>query len=236
MYAVSVISGSGPGITGRAGGIKAEAVQDSTRPVASIRGGQFNTRLGGLSCTTDTSVTTMYGISVQNLTSATGSVTNNVCIAAIGTTNTGNATVSKVIGILAEEPADGIGNNCTNILIGKSATANFSYPGNWSIYNYSTRPNFQASKTCFDSTDLSATPGSVTINKPSGIVAIAAGNAGVTITNSYVTASSIVIPTLRTNDATLTSIRSVLVGSGSFTISGSANATATTVVSFVVYN
>jgi len=85
------------------------------------------------------------------------------------------------------------------------------------------------------STDSSGSPGPATINKPSGRSAIAAGVSGVTITNSVVTASSIVIVTPLDLDATLTSFKAVP-GSGSFTVTGNANATAAWKFSWWVLN
>lgn len=87
-----------------------------------------------------------------------------------------------------------------------------------------------------DTTDSSGTPGNATINKASGKVAIAIGASSVTVTNSLVTTASTVIATLQFVDATLTQILSVVPGSGSFVITGNANATAATKVAFVVIN
>lgn len=87
-----------------------------------------------------------------------------------------------------------------------------------------------------DTTDSSGTPGAATINKPSGKVAIAIGQSSVVVTNSLVTAASTVIATLQFVDATLTQILSVVPGSGSFTITGNATATASTKIAFLVVN
>jgi hypothetical protein len=76
------------------------------------------------------------------------------------------------------------------------------------------------------STDNTGTPGAATINKPAGRVAIAATASSVTVTNSLVSATSIVLATLQTTDGTLTSIKSVVPGAGSFVITGNAAATA----------
>lgn len=86
------------------------------------------------------------------------------------------------------------------------------------------------------STDLSGTPGAATINNPAGKVAIALGAASVVVTNSLVTANSCILATLNTTDATLLYIKSVVPGSGSFTITGNAVATADVKVSFLVFN
>ncbi len=82
--------------------------------------------------------------------------------------------------------------------------------------------------------DSTAAPGNATLNTRKGRSAIAAGAAAVTITNSKVTASSIVTAVLQTNDGTLTQILRVVPASGSFTITGNANATGTTVVAWVL--
>jgi hypothetical protein len=95
---------------------------------------------------------------------------------------------------------------------------------------------YRNGKIGFDSTDSSGTPGAATINKPSGKVAIAAGAASVVVTNSTVTAASIVLAIVQVSDATLTTINSVVPAAGSFTITGNAAATAATKVAFIVLN
>lgn len=76
--------------------------------------------------------------------------------------------------------------------------------------------------------------GAQTINKPTGSVKIAAGASSVVVTNSLVSAESIVIPVLMGTDATLTSILKCIPAAGSFTITGNANATAAVKVGFLV--
>lgn len=73
--------------------------------------------------------------------------------------------------------------------------------------------------------DSTGTPGNATLNTQKGRSAIAAGAAAVTITNSRVTSSSIVTAVLQTSDGTLTQLLRVVPGSGSFVITGNANAT-----------
>lgn len=79
------------------------------------------------------------------------------------------------------------------------------------------------------------TTGNQTINKTSGTVNIAAAGTTVTVTNSLVTTSSIVLCVIRTNDSTAT-LKNVVPGSGSFVITLTAGATAETSVGFVVIN
>lgn len=74
-------------------------------------------------------------------------------------------------------------------------------------------------------TDSTASPGAATINRPIGKSAIAVGAASVVITNSLVSAASHVIITPHARDATCKELIAVP-AAGSFTVSGSANATA----------
>lgn len=88
-----------------------------------------------------------------------------------------------------------------------------------------------------DFTDDSANTGNRTVNKPSGISAFAAASAAITITNSCCIAStSRVFAMLQTNDATATSIKSVVPSAGSFIINVVAAATGTTKVAWFVVN
>ncbi|MFC0773036.1 hypothetical protein [Terrimonas alba] len=79
------------------------------------------------------------------------------------------------------------------------------------------------------------TTGNQTINKASGTVNIAASGTTVTVTNSLVSANSIVIATIRTNDATAY-VKNVVPAAGSFTINLGAAATNEVSIGFVVFN
>lgn len=79
------------------------------------------------------------------------------------------------------------------------------------------------------------TTGNQTINKPSGTVNFAASASTLTVTNSLVSADSIVLAVVRTDDTTAT-IKNVVPSSGSFVIKLSAAATAETSVGFLVIN
>jgi hypothetical protein len=80
-----------------------------------------------------------------------------------------------------------------------------------------------------------ATTGARTINKPSGSVNFAAAATSLVVTNSLVSADSIVTPVMMTADATCR-IASVVPGSGSFTINMTAGCGAETRVGWVVHN
>lgn len=71
----------------------------------------------------------------------------------------------------------------------------------------------------------SSAAGAATIDKPAGVSGIAAGASSVVITNSLVTASSHILITPHTRDATCKELI-VTRAAGSFTVSGTANATA----------
>lgn len=77
--------------------------------------------------------------------------------------------------------------------------------------------------------------GAKTINKPTGRVNFAAGASSLVVTNSLVTADSIVLATVSNNDSTLKSVSAVAV-SGLFTLYANAAATAETRVNFLVIN
>lgn len=81
-----------------------------------------------------------------------------------------------------------------------------------------------------------ATVGAQTINKPAGTVNFAAAAASLVVTNSLVTANSIVLCVIRTADTQFTFIKSVVCAAGSFTITANAAANAETSVWFVVFN
>ena len=84
-------------------------------------------------------------------------------------------------------------------------------------------------------TDTTGTPGAATINKPAGKSAIAAGASSVVITNSLVSASSRVMITPHARDATCKELIATP-AAGSFTVSGSASATAALAFSWEVSN
>jgi hypothetical protein len=79
------------------------------------------------------------------------------------------------------------------------------------------------------------TTGNQTINKAAGTVNIAAAGTTVTVTNSLVTANSIIELGLRTNDATAW-IKNYVPAAGSFVINLGAPATAEVSIGFVVKN
>lgn len=92
------------------------------------------------------------------------------------------------------------------------------------------------SKSTWDATNTAAgTTGNQTINKSSGTVNIAAAGTTVTVTNSLVTATSIVYAVVRTNDATAL-IKNVVPAAGSFAINMNVAVTAETSIGFFIIN
>lgn len=83
-------------------------------------------------------------------------------------------------------------------------------------------------------TDTSAAPGDATANTARGVSAFLTGAPAATITNNLVTANALVLATLQTIDGTLTQILTVVPGSGSFVITGNANASGTTKFGWLV--
>lgn len=79
------------------------------------------------------------------------------------------------------------------------------------------------------------TTGNVTINKNAGTANMAIGALTLTVTNSRVTATSIVLVTIQAIDTTLKTVVADP-GAGSFVITGNANATAATPIGFLVIN
>lgn len=86
-----------------------------------------------------------------------------------------------------------------------------------------------------DASDESGTPGAATINKAAGKAAIAIGAAAVTITNSLVSASSIVLVTAIDQDAGAVNLTAEP-AAGSFTVTAAGVAVAATKFSFLVIN
>lgn len=82
---------------------------------------------------------------------------------------------------------------------------------------------------------VAGTTGAQTINKAAGTVNFAAAATSLVVTNSLVDASSIVYAVMRTNDGTC-ALKSVVPGSGSFTINVTAGCAAETSFGFLVVN
>ena len=74
--------------------------------------------------------------------------------------------------------------------------------------------------------DSTGTPGNATLHKGAGKSAIAAGASACVVTNSLVSATSLVLISPLDNDATLVTFKAAA-GAGSFTVTGNAAATAT---------
>ena len=82
---------------------------------------------------------------------------------------------------------------------------------------------------------ISSTVGASTINAICGQAIIAGAASSVVVTNNQVAATSIILVTLATNDATAT-IKNVVAAAGSFTITATAAATGNTAVNFLIIN
>lgn len=86
-------------------------------------------------------------------------------------------------------------------------------------------------------TDSTGTPGNVTNNSPRGRVALAAGASTIVVTNSLVTATSMIVAMVRAVDGAATDIVTATAAAGSFTITMNAATTGTACqIDFLVVN
>jgi hypothetical protein len=97
--------------------------------------------------------------------------------------------------------------------------------GDLGIRSFNVRPTITAA----------GTTGDQTINRAAGSVNIAAAGTTVTVTNSLVTADSIVLAVCAANDATAW-VKNVVPGAGSFVINLGAAATAETRINWFIVN
>jgi len=108
--------------------------------------------------------------------------------------------------------------------------------GNYNCYMVGTAPNYFAGDMQFDKTVTAAgTTTPQTINKNAGAVNFAAADTSKVVTDSRVTANSIIVATVATNDSTMKSVQAVA-AAGSFTLYANAAATAETRVNFLIIN
>lgn len=150
-------------------------------------------------------------------------------VAAQGTIGATSA-VTTQIGFAAESSLNGATNN-----YGFRGAINAA-AGRYNCYMDGTAPNYFAGDMQFDKTVTAAgTTTPQTINKNAGAVNFAAADASKVVTNSLVTANSIIVATVATNDSTMKSVQAVA-AAGSFTLYANAAATAETRVNFLVIN
>ena len=183
-------------------------------------------------CTVQSDVTTVAylnytGLSTQatafTLASATYYTANQETLGA-------TSAVTSQTGFLVQSGLTGATNNYG--FIGNIAAAT----GRYNLYMQGTAANYFAGDMQFNKTVTAAgTTGAQTISKNAGTVNFAAAATSLVVTNTLVTANSIIICTVGTNDTTMKSA-SAVAAAGSFTIYGNAAATAETRVNFIVIN
>jgi len=123
------------------------------------------------------------------------------------------------------------------------ATSNYGFygdlaagAGNYNCYMVGTAPNYFAGDMQLDKTvTAGGTTTPQTINKNAGAVNFAAADTSKVVTDSRVTANSIIVATVATNDSTMKSVQAVA-AAGSFTLYANAAATAETRVNFLIIN
>ena len=141
-----------------------------------------------------------------------------------------SATVTSQSGFTASSSISGAASNYG--FYGDLAAASGSY----NCYMPGTAPNYFAGDMQFDKTvTAGGTTTPQTINKNAGAVNFAAADASKVVTDSRVTANSIIVATVATNDSTMKSVQAVA-AAGSFTLYANAAATAETRVNFLVIN
>jgi len=177
-------------------------------------------------------------------------VTNSATIySAFPSTQATAFTLTDLYHFRASQGTIGAGSAITNqsgfrvesSLIG--ATNNFGFRGSipsgtnrWNLYMDGTAANFLAGDVQLGKTVTpGGTTGAQTINKTAGTVNFAAAATSLVVTNNLVTTNSIIICTVGTVDSTMKTVVAVA-GSGSFTLTANAAATAETRVNFVVFN
>lgn len=189
-----------------------------------VMGGYFQGIVSGGGGT----VTAAVGVAAEARNTFTGILTNGVCFHAWAT-NSGGGTFTNAYGYY-----------CTDIT---TVTNVYGFYGNvssgankYNIYMGGTAANYFAGDMQFNKTITAAgTTGARTINKNAGSVNFAAAATSLVVTNSLVTANSVIVATVGTNDSTMKSVAAVA-AAGSFTLYANAAATAETRVNFIVIN
>lgn len=125
--------------------------------------------------------------------------------------------------------------NYYNATVGSTGIVTFDAAGSAASFVFNKKVTIGVSLFMDTIVTAGGTTGNQTINKPSGTVNIAAAGTTVTVTNSLVTANSIVHAVLRTNDGTAW-IKNVVPGVGSFVINLGTAATGEVSIGFIVIN
>lgn len=132
--------------------------------------------------------------------------------------------------------ADAASDATTFVLLAGTATGDQPVLSDDSLsYNASTNTLTTGALNLDKTITAGGTTGAQTIDKPAGSVNFAALATSLVVTNSLAATSSVILATVATNDATMTSVQ-VVAGAGSFTIYANAAATAETRVNFLVLN
>lgn len=209
-----------------------------------------------ISCAATGTITNAYGVSIggpgDNWSNA-GTITNVYALYIDGTTNVGtnkwavysasaaNSYLSGALGVGTSGPSAKLHSlatteqlrlgydaaNYASITVSSAGVPTISATGAALVLSGDIR---------HDKTITAAgTTGAQTINKTCGSVNFASGATSLVVTNSRVTANSVIIATVAANDATMKSVQAVA-SAGSFTLYANAAATAATRVNFLVLN
>ncbi len=141
-----------------------------------------------------------------------------------------SATVTTQAGFIASSAISGASSNYG--FLGQLTAG----AGSYNCYMSGTAANYFAGDMQFNKTvTAGGTTTPQTINKNAGAINFAAADTSKVVTNSLVTANSIIVATVATNDSTMKSVQAVA-AAGSFTLYANAAATAETRVNFLVIN
>jgi hypothetical protein len=200
----------------------------------------------GTGAVSDEANLTFNGTTLAVTGAATISTTLGVSGISSFTSSTNSTSIST--GAVVITGGLGVGGNFYGINAQLSSTGNVSFSGR-AVMQGGTLPSMQFLNSGFsaripldcaglilDKTiTAGGTTGAQTINKYAGSVNFAAAATSLVVTNSLLTANSLVVPFIQTNDATMTEVRAVP-AAGSFTLHTTTAPTAETRVGFHVIN
>lgn len=233
---INIASGTTADSTGISGAINISSGESTESSANSVLTGNIQIVTGNVSSSGTGCTSGLLSIGTGTTSTGTGSASGGVTI---GTGSSGYQSGELLLitgdGTVANDAYSGGVTLATGAVTGTANSGDIRFvPGSIGTglqgkVSVESRIQFLATNTA------GGTTGAQTINKSSGTVNFAATATTLVVTNSLVTADSIVFAVVRTDDSTAT-IKNVVPTSGSFTIKLTAAATAETSVGFFVIN
>lgn len=174
---------------------------------------------------TDATATLQFNIAAGTKLGTIGTLSGNTTYIAFYGNNTPASTNYALATNGARTYVNAASGDTVNIAVADSARVTIS----------STQSTIKGDLVLDKTITAAGTTGAQTINKTTGSVNLAASATSLVVTNSLVTANSVIICTVATHDATCTTVQAVA-ASGSFTIYPNVAPTAETRVNFIVTN